>query len=78
MVSDLRESIVGTLHTHLNRILRAAEIGIPGKGQYEAFRTFTLDEFGTQGFLSELETLLRQHGKDGNGRAETAGKEVPP
>ena len=77
MVNDLRESIVDTLHTHLNRVLRAAEIGIPGQSQYEAFRKFALDEFGMQGFLPELEALLKQYGMARNGQAETAGRGVP-
>ncbi|MFA7281109.1 MAG: hypothetical protein WC100_13550 [Sterolibacterium sp.] len=76
-MSDLHNAIVDTLHTHLNRVLRAAEIGIPGKGQYEAFRTFALDEFGTQGFLTELDALLKKHGTVRHGQAETAGKGVP-
>jgi hypothetical protein len=77
MVSHLRDAIVDAMHTHLNRVLRAAEIGIPTANQYQAFRTFALDEFGMQGFLPELETLLKQHGMDRNGQAEIAGKEVP-
>ncbi|CAG4883404.1 conserved protein of unknown function [Georgfuchsia toluolica] len=78
MVSNLRDAIVETMNTHLNRVLRAAEIGIPGKEQYQAFRSFALDEFGRQGFLPELESLLKQQGKERNGLAETAGKGVPP
>jgi hypothetical protein len=77
MMSQLRDAIVEAMHAHLNRVLRAAEIGIPTATQYQAFRTFALDEFGMQGFLPELETLLKQHGKDRNGQAETAGKGVP-
>lgn len=77
MVNPLREAIVDTLHAHLNKVLTAAAIGIPGKDQYQAFRTFTLDEFGQQGFLPELDALLKQHGQERNGRAETAGKGVP-
>ena len=77
MVSQLREEIIKMMHAHLNRVLRAAEIGIPQPRQYEAFRTFALDEFGNQGFLPELDELLKQHGKDRNGEAEIAGKGVP-
>jgi hypothetical protein len=73
----LRDDIVDAIHTHLNRVLRAAEIGIPTSSQYQAFRTFALDEFGMAGFLPELEALLKVHGKDRNGQAETAGKGVP-
>lgn len=67
-MSNLHVAIIDDLHTHLNRVLRAAEIGIPGKGQYEAFRTFALDEFGKQGFLTELEALLKQHGTARDGQ----------
>lgn len=77
-MSQLRDAIVDAMHTHLNRVLLAAEIGLPTENQFKAFRTLALDEFGQQGFLPELETLLKQHGKDRNGRADTAGKEVPP
>ncbi len=77
MVSQLRDDILKTLNAHINRVLRAAEIGIPQPRQYEAFRTFALDEFGNQGFLPELDALLNQHGQARKGQAETAGKEVP-
>ena len=77
MVSNLRDAIVETMNTHLNRVLRAAEIGIPTATQYQAFRTFALDEFGRQGFLPELETLIKQYGTVRNGQAEIAGKGVP-
>ena len=76
-MSQLRDAIVDVLHAHLHRVLRAAEIGIPTATQYQAFRTFALDEFGMQGFLPELDALLKQHGKDRHGQAETAGKGVP-
>lgn len=69
------QSIRELLNTHLNRVLTAAAIGIPGKDQYQAFRTFTLDEFGNQGFLPELDALLQQ--MERNGQAKTAGKGVP-
>jgi hypothetical protein len=65
------------MNTHLNRVLTAAEIGIATTTQHQAFRSFALNEFGRQGFLPELETLLKQHGKDRNGQADTAGKGVP-
>ena len=77
MVSNLHDAIIEAMNAHLNRVLRAAEIGIPSASQYQAFRTFALDEFGRHGFQPELETLLRRHGKERNGQADTAGKEVP-
>ena len=78
MVSPLRDAILDKLHAHLNKVLTAAAIGIPGKDQFQAFRTFALDEFGNQGFLPELDALIRQHhGQGRTGQADTAGKEVP-
>lgn len=77
MVIRLREEIIEKINTHLNKVLTAAAIGIPSKDQFQAFRTFTLDEFGSQGFLPELDALLQQHGLERNGQAETAGKGVP-
>lgn len=77
MVNRLREAIVDKLHAHLNKVLTAAAIGIPSKDQFQAFRTFALDEFGNQGFLPELDALLKQHGPEWNGQAEAAGKGVP-
>lgn len=77
MVSPLREAILEKLNIHLSKVLTAAAIGIPSKDQFQAFRTFALDEFGNQGFLPELDALLKHFGKDRNGQAETAGKGVP-
>jgi len=77
MVSPLRDRILEKLHAHLNKVLTAAAIGIPSKDQFQAFRTFALDEFGNQGFLPELDALLQQDGQDRNGQAKTAGKGVP-
>lgn len=76
-MSQLRGEIIKIVHSHLNRVLRAAEIGIPQPRQYEAFRTFALDEFGNQGLLPELDALLKQHGQARSGQAEAAGKGVP-
>lgn len=76
MVTPLRDAILDRLHAHLNKVLTAAAIGIPSKDQFQAFRTFALDEFGNQGFLPELEALLQQYGSERNGQAKTAGKEV--
>lgn len=76
-MSQLRDAIVDTLHAHLNKILSVAEVGIPTTTQYQAFRKITLDEFGKQGFLPELDALLKQHGMDRSGQADTAGKGVP-
>ncbi len=77
MMNPLHDAIVKALNAHLTRLLLAAEIGIPTAIQFQAFRTLALNEFGMKGFLPELESLLKQHGKDRNGQAETAGKGVP-
>ncbi len=77
MVRPLREEFFRLLNVRLSRVLRAAEIGIPQPHQFEAFRTFTLDEFGNQGLLPELDALLMQYERARNGQAETAGKGVP-
>lgn len=77
MVNPLAEAIAKKVHEHLGHILDVAAVGIPNKDQFQAFRKVALKEFGNQGFLPELEALLTQHGKDRNGQAETARKEVP-
>ncbi|GAB1393415.1 hypothetical protein MASR1M60_15780 [Rhodocyclaceae bacterium] len=76
-MSELRDAIVDTLHAHLNRVLSVAEVDIPSTTQYQAFRKIALDEFGMQGFLPELDALLKQHGTEWNGQAKTAGKGGP-
>lgn len=78
MVTLLAEQIMKKVHEHLSRVLDAAEVGIPSDCQFKAFRKITLNEFGNQRFLPELETLIQQHqGKARTGQADTAGKEVP-
>lgn len=70
------EAIVKKVNEHLSRVLDVAEVGIPTKDQFQAFRKVALKEFGNQGFLMELDALLRQHGEERNGQAENAGKGV--
>jgi hypothetical protein len=41
----------------MNRVLTAAEIGLPGS-QFEAFRRLMLDEFGRSGFEATLKQRL--------------------
>ncbi len=77
MVSALTDAIQKKVHERLSRLLDAAAVGIPTPNQFQAFRKIALDEFGNQSFLPELEALIAQHGKDRNGQAKTAGKEVP-
>lgn len=79
MVSTpLTAAIIEKINERLSRVLDAAEVGIPTDCQFKAFRRIALKEFGNQGFLPELDALIRQHhGKARTGQADTAGKEVP-
>ena len=77
MVSQLRDDILNKVHERLTRLLDAAAVGMPTNHQFQAFRKIALNEFGNQGFLPELDALLKQHGQVRKGQAETAGKEVP-
>ncbi|SDG73182.1 hypothetical protein SAMN05660652_00572 [Propionivibrio dicarboxylicus] len=77
MVSQLRNDIVEAVHGRLSRILDAAAIGMPTECQFHAFRKIALDEFGNQGLLPELDSLLKRYGQGRTGQADTAGKEVP-
>jgi len=77
MVNPLTEAIMRLLHPRIGRILDAAAVGMPTSNQHQAYRKIVLDEFGNQSFLPELEALVRQHGQERNGQAETAGKGVP-
>lgn len=70
------EAIVKKVNEHLSRLLDVAEVGIPTKDQFQAFRKVALKEFGNQGFLMELDALLRQHGTEWSGQADNAGKGV--
>jgi hypothetical protein len=49
------------LNPHINRVLTVAEASLP-PGNYPAFRKFVLDEFGVNGFETELEELCRSEG----------------
>ncbi|MFT3962012.1 hypothetical protein [Propionivibrio sp.] len=77
MVTPLTDLIMKKVHERLSRVLDAAEVGIPSDCQFKAFRKIALNEFGNQGFLPELDALIKQHGKARTGQADTAGKEVP-
>nr|WP_319238031.1 hypothetical protein [uncultured Propionivibrio sp.] len=77
MVSQLRDDILKAVHGRLSRVLDAAAIGMPSDYQFRALRKIALDEFGNQGLLPELDSLLKQHGQARKGQADTAGKEVP-
>lgn len=77
MVDPLTEAIMRLVMPRLSRILDTAPVGMPSPHQHQAYRKVVLDEFGNQSFLPELDALVQQHGKDRNGRAKSAGKEVP-
>ena len=77
MVAPLTEHISKIVHERLGRVLDAAAVGIPTEHQFQAFRKIALNEFGNQGFLPELDALLKQHGQARRGQADIAGKEVP-
>lgn len=76
-MNPLVEQIQKLINIHLDRILAAAEVGLPTPHQFSAFRKVALDEFGMKGILSELEPLIKQHDGSDIGRANTARKEVP-
>lgn len=77
VIHPLSAAILKLIHQHLGLVLDAAKVGLPTPHQYEALRKFTLDEFGDQVVLPELDHLMQEYGMAGNGRAKTAGKEVP-
>ena len=77
MVTSLTEAIMPKVHERLTRTLDVAAVGMPTSAQFQAFRKIVLNEFGNQGFLPELDALLKQHGQARKGQAETAGKGVP-
>ena len=80
--STLTHAVLECLKPHMNRVLTAAEIGLPG-AQFEAFRLLMLDEFGRSGFEATLKRTLGAGPEDltpdtmdRNGhRAGTIGKE---
>lgn len=77
MVNPLTEAVMQLLMLRVSRVLDTAAVGMASPHQFQAFRKVVLDEFGDQSFLPELDALVQQHGKDRNGRAKIAGKEVP-
>ena len=66
----VKEEIERLLNARLNRLLLVAEVALPPT-QFQAFRKLTLDEFGKNGFCSDLETLYGQNKERlGTGRNE--------
>lgn len=77
VTSALLPLIVGLLDIRKNRLLQAAQIGLPANQQYDAYRKFLLDELGRNGFERDLEEVLTQyHERTDTGRNIHAGKEV--
>lgn len=76
-------SLLALLLTAINarkaRVLMVAEVALP-EGQFKAYRSVVLDEFGRKGLESDLERIVadyeRRNGKEAGGPTH-AGKEVP-
>jgi hypothetical protein len=51
-----QEDIERLINVHLNQLLIVAETALPAS-QFQAFRKFTLNEFGKNGLGKELERL---------------------
>jgi hypothetical protein len=51
-----QEDIERLINNHLNQLLIVAETALPSS-QFQAFRKFTLNEFGKNGLSKELERL---------------------
>jgi hypothetical protein len=61
--------IVDLVQARVKRILDLAELAVPAD-KFDRFRTLVLDEFGHQGFRTDLAALLDhggQGGMEGNG-----------
>lgn len=54
----MQEEIERLINNHLNKLLLVAETALPAS-QFEAFRKFTLNEFGKSGLAKELERVLQ-------------------
>jgi hypothetical protein len=69
---DARD-IVNLVQLRVKRILDFAELAVPSD-KFERFRTLVLDEFGHQGFRTDLAALLDHGGRsgmEGNGTGRT-------
>jgi hypothetical protein len=70
--------IIELVNRRLNRVLRIAQAALP-EGQFQAFRSAVLWEFGRQGFEYDLERLLssrQENNKQGSGWHIRRRKEV--
>ena len=68
VATTLLDLIRELLNERKNRLLQAVRIGLPDR-QFDAYRTFLLDELGRNGLERDLEELLLQHlERNGTGR----------
>lgn len=78
MVSPDR--IANMLGERIGRILDAAELGLDQQ-KFEVFRRIVLNEMGEKGLRRDLKALFDGSpgttDRNGNGRNDNAGKEVP-
>lgn len=70
--------ITALVNLRKGRILQVAEAALP-EAQFRAFRRCVLDELGREGLERDLERLLAERIRNGQGpgRPIHAGKEVP-
>ncbi len=60
------EAITRLINRRVNRVLLFGQSAL-NNNQFEAFRKLVLDEFGRSGLAKELERVLTEKHKDGNG-----------
>ncbi len=60
------EAITRLINRRVNRVLLFGQSAL-NNNQFEAFRKLVLDEFGRSGLAKELERVLTERHKDGNG-----------
>ncbi len=65
----MSDDVTALINKRVHKVLGVAEAAIPGEKQFEAFRKITLDEFGKNGLLKDLEELDDdKKERDGKGR----------
>ena len=71
-------AIIALLNQRKSRVLRVAEAALPD-GQFRAFRSYLLDEFG-RGLERDLERLMAEQAKERtrDGQADTCRKGGAP
>jgi hypothetical protein len=55
-----KERIDQLINPHINQLLLVAESALPSS-QFQAFRKFTLNEFGNNGLSKELDRLFKDN-----------------